>query len=336
MGVVFKARQEVPDRVVALKMVLSGGLNEDEVRRLRAEGEAAARLDHPGIVSVFEVGEHEGHPFFSMAYVDGKSLAHRLQGGPLPAREAAELVTAVAGAVAHAHARGVIHRGLKPSSILVGADGRPRGSDFGLAKRVGGDSGLTVTGQILGTPSYMPPEQAKGQKEVGPAADIYALGAVLYTLLVGRPPFQGPSAIETVRQVLEQEPVPPRRLNASLPRDLETICLKCLRKRPEERYRSARELADDLDRYLSHRPILARPVSRRERLLKWVRRSPFQAAALVAAGAFVLALFAALFAGLQSARRGEELQRKELAASLQRDTARGRFTRLYAAAEEAA
>jgi tRNA A-37 threonylcarbamoyl transferase component Bud32 len=295
MGVVYKARQEVPDRVVALKMVLSGRLNEDEVRRLRAEGEAAARLDHPGIVSVFEVGQHEGHPFFSMAYVDGKTLAHRLQGGPLPAREAAELVTAVAEAVAHAHARGVIHRDLKPGNILLGADGRPRVSDFGLAKRVEGDSSLTATGQILGTPSYMPPEQAQGQKEIGPVADVYALGAVLYALLVGRPPFQGATALETVRQVLEQEPVPPRRLNATVPRDLETICLKCLRKEPGKRYPSASALAEDLRCFLDGRPIEARPVPAWERVLKWARRRPAQAALV---GAVVLAVLGGVAAVL--------------------------------------
>jgi tetratricopeptide (TPR) repeat protein/tRNA A-37 threonylcarbamoyl transferase component Bud32 len=311
MGVVYKARQEVPERVVALKMVLSGRLNDDEVRRLRAEGEAAARLDHPGIVPVFEVGQHEGHPFFSMAYIDGKSLAYRLQKGPLPAREAAELVRAVAEAVAHAHSRGVIHRDLKPGNILIGADGRPRVSDFGLAKRVEGDSSLTTTGQILGTPSYMPPEQAQGQKEIGPVADVYALGAVLYALLVGRPPFQGATALETVRQVLEQEPVAPRRLNAAVPRDLETICLKSLRKEPGKRYESASALAEDLKRFLDGRPIEARPVSAWERALKWARRRPAQAALV---GAVVLAVLGgaagALFYGLYQEQQATAVRQR--------------------------
>jgi tetratricopeptide (TPR) repeat protein len=267
-------------------MILAGRLADDEdVRRFRVEAEAAAQVDHPGIVPVYEVNEHQGQHFFSMGFVEGESLAQRVARGPLPPPEAAALVQAAAEAMACAHARGVIHRDLKPSNILVGADGRPRVTDFGVAKRVEGDSGLTAEGQIIGTPSYMPPEQAQGKREVGPEADVYALGAVLYTLLVGRPPFQAATVIDTVRQVLEQEPVSPRQFNRSLPRDLETICLKCLRKEPQKRYSGAAELAEDLARFRDGRPIKARRVSGLERAVKWVKRRPLAAAL---AGALLL------------------------------------------------
>src|SRR5262249_24178332 len=225
MGVVLKARQVALGRTVALKMILAGRLADaEDLRRFRAEAEAAGRLDHPGIVPVYEVGEFHGQHFFSMALVEGESLAHRVARGPLPPREAADLVCEVAEAVHHAHHKGIVHRDLKPSNILVGADGRPRLIDFGLAKRVEADSGLTQTGQVVGTPSYMPPEQAQGRRDVGPAADVYALGAVLYTLLVGRPPFQAASVPDTLLQVLHQEPLPPRRLNPSVPPHLATPC----------------------------------------------------------------------------------------------------------------
>ena len=234
MGVVFEARQISLNRPVALKMILAGQLaDETDVKRFYTEAEAAANLDHPGIVPIFEVGQHEGQHFFSMAFVEGRSLAQRLADGPMPARDAAALLLEVSGAIEYAHRHGVIHRDLKPANILLGGDGRPRVTDFGLAKRVQSGGELTGSGQIMGTPSYMPPEQAGGKRgEIGPAADVYALGATLYALVTGRPPFQAATAMDTVIQVLSDEPVAPRRLNASIPHDLETICLKCLEKGP--------------------------------------------------------------------------------------------------------
>ncbi len=280
MGVVFRARQVSLNRTVALKMILAGQLADDtDVKRFYSEAEAAANLDHPGIVPIYEVGQHEGQHYFSMGFVDGQSLSQRLTEGPLPAPEAAELIRRVSEAVEYAHQHGVIHRDLKPANILLDQNGNPRVTDFGLAKQVQGDSGLTGSGQIMGTPSYMPPEQAGGKRgEVGPAADVYALGATLYALITGRPPFQAATPMDTVIQLISDEPVPPRRLNASIPRDLETICLKCLEKEPVKRYPSAAALADDLGRYLAGEPILARPVDLAERAVKWVRRRPVIAA----------------------------------------------------------
>jgi WD40 repeat protein len=276
MGVVFRARQISLNRLVALKMILAGQLaNETDVKRFYTEAEAAANLDHPGIVPVYEVGHHDGQHYFSMGYVEGQSLAQRLAEGPLPPREAAALLIKVAGAIAYAHSRGLIHRDLKPGNILLDRDGHPRVTDFGLAKKLEADGGLTGSGQIMGTPSYMPPEQAGGNRgAVGPVADVYALGATLYALVTGRPPFQAATPMDTVIQLLSDEPVPPRRLNAALSRDLETICLKCLEKEPARRYRSAQALADELNRFLSGEPIVARPVGPAERALKWVRRRP--------------------------------------------------------------
>ncbi len=300
MGVVFKARQVSLNRVVALKMILAGQFaSEADVLRFHAEAEAAANLDHPGIVPIHEVGEHAGQHYFCMGFVEGRSLARRVADGPLPPREAAELARKVAEAIAYAHEHGVIHRDLKPGNILLDLHGQPRVTDFGLAKRVasGGrespdvpDSELTATGQVLGTPSYMPPEQAAGKADVGPLADVYSLGAVLYTLLVGRPPFQAATVMETLRQVLEREPVAPRQLNHGIDRDLETICLKCLQKEPSRRYGSAADLADDLRRYLDGEPIKARPVGRIERGWRWCRRNK----ALAAAATFGLLMLVAL------------------------------------------
>ena len=234
MGVVFEARQVKLNRRVALKMILAGQLaDEDAVRRFYTEAEAAANLDHPGIVPIYEVGQHDGQHFFSMGFVEGQSVAQRLADGPLPPRDAAALLVKVAEAIEYAHRHGVIHRDIKPANILLDGSGNPRVTDFGLAKKLETDSGLTGSGQIMGTPSYMPPEQAGGKRgEIGPAADVYALGATLYCLVTGRPPFQAATVMDTVLQVLSDEPVPLRRLNASIPRDLETICLKCLEKVP--------------------------------------------------------------------------------------------------------
>jgi eukaryotic-like serine/threonine-protein kinase len=279
MGVVYRARQVSLNRTVALKMILSGRLaSERDVQRFRSEAEAAAGLDHPGIVPIHEIGEHETQHYFSMGFVEGSSLAEKLAAGPIEPRAAALLVRQVAAAVQYAHDRGVIHRDLKPGNILLDAQGTPRVTDFGLAKRLDADAGLTSTGQVMGTPSYMPPEQAAGRADLGPTADVYSLGAVLYALLTGRPPFQAAGAMDTLMQVLEKDPVPVRQLNAAVPGDLETICLKCLEKEPARRYTTAQGLGDDLYRFLAGEPIVARPVGPLERAAKWARRRPAIAA----------------------------------------------------------
>jgi len=301
MGVVFQARQISLNRLVALKMILSGQLADDaDVRRFYIEAEAAANLDHPGIVSIFEVGQREGQHYFSMAFIEGQSLAQRLAGGPLPSREAAELIGRVADAIEYAHQRGVVHRDLKPANILLDPNGNPRVTDFGLAKKVKGDSGLTGSGQIMGTPSYMPPEQAGGKRgDVGPVADVYALGATLYALVTGRPPFQAASVLDTVNQVINDDPVPPRRLNPAVGRDIETICLKCLEKDPGRRYGSAAALSEDLRRFLMGEPIAARPVGPHEHVWRWCRRRPALACSLAAVAILALSLLSGAYASLR-------------------------------------
>jgi predicted Ser/Thr protein kinase len=289
MGVVYKARQVQAGRLVALKMILAGDhAGAADRARFRAEAQAVARLQHPHIVQVYEVGEHDGRPFFSMEFCDGGSLEKRLGGAPLPAAEAAALVETLAGAVAAAHAHRIIHRDLKPANILLAA-GTPKITDFGLARKLD-EAGQTVSGAIVGTPSYMAPEQAAGGKDVGPAADVYALGAILYECLTGRPPFRAATPLDTVLQVLHGEPVPPRQLTPGVSRDLETICLKCLHKQPDRRYATARELADDLARFRAGEPIRARPVGPAERIVKWVRRRPAAAALAGLSAAAVLAV----------------------------------------------
>ena len=294
MGVVYQARQLRPNRVVALKMVLAGAhAASSDLRRFLAEAEAAAQLQHANIVQVHEVGSHGGLPFISLEYVDGGTLAQKLKGTPLPPKEAAVLTATLGRAVQYAHRHGVVHRDLKPGNVLLTADGAPKIADFGLAKCGAAGPGMTQAGAILGTPSYMAPEQAEGKADVGPAADVYALGAILYELLTGRPPFQAPTPLDTVLRVVNDEPVPPRKLQPKAPSDLETICLKCLQKDPRKRYASAAALADDLDRFLGDRPILARPVGRPERAWRWCRRNPVVAgmAATLAAGALVAVYF---------------------------------------------
>ncbi len=292
MGVVFRARHLRLNRLVALKMALAGSYaGPHERERFRREAEAVAALRHPNVVQVYEVGDADGRPYYTMEFVEGGSLAQKLTGTPQPARQAAQLLATLAEAVQAAHQRGIVHRDLKPGNVLLTADGTPKISDFGLARRLDHDGGLTRTGAPLGTPSYMAPEQARGDKEaVGAAADVYALGAILYEFLTGRPPFLGETAAETVLQVISQDPVPPSRLNASVPRDLETVCLKCLHKEPHLRYASAAALAEDLHRFLHGEAILARPEGRLERLVRRVRRRPLLAAALAVATLFAVAL----------------------------------------------
>jgi predicted Ser/Thr protein kinase len=297
MGVVFLARQTALKRRVALKMLLAGPYAAPAERaRFEAEVEAIARLQHPNLVQVYEVGEQDGRAFFAMEYVDGGNLHDKIKAQPQPARQAAQMVEFLARAMQVAHEHGVIHRDLKPANILLTADGTPKISDFGLAKRLDVAGGTTLTAHILGTPGYMAPEQAMGHsKQVGPGTDVYALGAILYEMLTGRPPFTGTNAMEVVRQAAEEEPVPPRRLESTVPADLETICLKCLRKQPLQRYSSARDLADDLSRFLKHEPILARPVGPLQMLAKWARRRPAVAALIAVSG---LALLTALAGGI--------------------------------------
>lgn len=280
MGVVYRARQLSLNRIVALKVVLHGPFSSaDFVRRFRKEAQVVASLHHPNIVAVYEVGEQGGNHFLALEYVEGRSFAGLAGERPLPARRAAAYLKTIADAVEHAHQRGVLHRDLKPSNILLDTSDRPRVTDFGLAKLVGGDVELTATGEVLGSPAYMPPEQAAGKfTDCTPQSDVYSLGAILYELLTGRPPFQGETLQSVLVQVQTDEPVRPQRLNPGVPLDLQTICLKSLQKEPARRYASAQELSDDLQRFLDGKPVQARPVSRPKRLTLWCRRRPRSAA----------------------------------------------------------
>jgi formylglycine-generating enzyme required for sulfatase activity len=294
MGVVYEALQMPLRRVVALKMILHGDYaGASQRRRFQAEAEAIAALQHPHIVQVHEVGEHNGLPFFSMEYCGGGSLDRQLGGTPWEPRRAAVVVQTLAGAIEAAHRHGLVHRDLKPGNVLLTDDGTPKVTDFGLVKRLD-TPGLTQTGAVVGTPSYMAPEQASGNRDdVGPAADVYALGAILYELLTGRPPFKAATPMDTVFQVLYSEPVPVRHLQPKVPRDLETICHKCLQKEPQRRYASAAALAADLGRFLAGEPVQARPAGALERAIKWARRRP-AAAALLAVTLFALVVLAIL------------------------------------------
>jgi serine/threonine protein kinase/tetratricopeptide (TPR) repeat protein len=287
MGVVYKALQVKLKRLVALKMVLAGAhAGPKELARFKAEAEAVARLQHPNIVQIYEVGGQDDCPFFSLEYVDGGPLDKREnRGEPMDVRQAAELVETLARALHFAHERGVVHRDIKPANILMTSDGVPKITDFGLAKQLDASQhDNTRTGAVMGTPSYMAPEQARGQsKAIGRATDIYALGAILYELLTGRPPFVGETAMDTILMLTNEDPVPPSRLCSLVPRDLETICLKCLEKSPRNRYATASEFADELRRFVTHAPILARPVGRIDRVVRWIKRHPTMSTALASA-----------------------------------------------------
>jgi mono/diheme cytochrome c family protein len=292
MGVVYEARQVGLGRTVAVKMISAGRLGPKVISRFRVEAEAAARLQHPNVVQIFEVGQVNGQPFFSMEYLAGGSLAELLVRQPPSHRQAAELTATLARALQAAHERGIIHRDLKPSNVMLTTDGIPKIADFGLAKRLDHDAAHTHTGEILGTPSYMAPEQAEGDRDqVGPAIDVYALGAILYELLVGKPPFQASNPLASLRLVLAQEPIAPSQLVPSVPRDLEAICLKCLEKAPGRRYSSAQALAEDLERFLAGKPVTARRSGWGRRAWKWTLRHPQLAAGGLAVA--VLSLLAA-------------------------------------------
>jgi serine/threonine protein kinase len=274
MGIVYKARQVGLNRVVALKMILEGAFTRrDIIARFKKEAEAEARLQHPNIVQIFEIGELFGRPYFSFEYVEGGTLGQRLAGNPLQPEEAARITEILANAVHAAHLAGIIHRDLKPANILITRDGIPKITDFGLSKHLDANSELTTTGAVFGTPSYMAPEQALGETRIiRVPTDIYALGAILYEMLTGRPPFRGPTALDTLEQVRSEEPVSPRRLQPKVPRDLELICLKCLEKEPRQRYASALELAADLQRFLDGQTVLAVRGSSYRGLTRWLRR----------------------------------------------------------------
>jgi eukaryotic-like serine/threonine-protein kinase len=333
MGVVYKARQVSLNRIVALKMILAGQLaSPQDVQRFRSEAEAAANLDHPNIVPIYEVGEYDGQHYFSMKLVEGSSLAQWIAGCRLPIadswalqRNSAALIAAVARAVYYAHQRGILHRDLKPGNILLQSgesairdlqSAIPYVTDFGLARRVEGGSNVTKSGDIVGTPSYMAPEQVRAEKGLSTAVDIYSLGAILYELLAGRPPFRAETQLDIYLQVLEREPVSPSKINARLDRDLETICLKCLEKEPTRRYGSAEALADDLERWLAGEPIRARPVGVVEKAAKWVKRRPVVAGLLAA-----LLLVAAVSGVLVAWSYGEALRQTKIAKD-KRDAAR--------------
>jgi tRNA A-37 threonylcarbamoyl transferase component Bud32 len=297
MGVVYKARHRRLGRLVALKTLVGGTLSKDNDRaRFRLEAEAVARLQHPNIVQIHEVGELDDgtdlpRPYFTLEFVEGGSLADRLRERPVPAAQAAAWLEPLARAVHYAHTQGVVHRDLKPSNVLLTADGTPKVCDFGIARLLHGSDQWTRTGVLVGTAEYMAPEQAEGSA-VGPAADVYALGGILYALLTGRPPFQASTVYEALQRLQNEEPAPPSRLVPKVPRDLETICLKCLEKEPRRRFASALDLAEDLRRFRAGEPTAARPVGALERVWKWARRRPAVAALLAVVAVLAVSGFA--------------------------------------------
>jgi WD40 repeat protein len=337
MGVVYEAWQVGLERRVAVKMILAGAhASRDHLARFRTEARAVARLQHPHIVQVHEVGTHDGRPYLVLEYVAGGNLADHLGGRPQTAKDAARLVETLARAVHFAHEQGVVHRDLKPANILLTADGTPKIADFGLARCLDLDGGSTGTADVIGTPSFMAPEQAMGRgRAVGAAADVYALGAILYQMLTGRPPLVAPTPLETFQLVASEEPVPPRSLQRGLPRDLETICLMCLQKDPSRRYASAGDLADDLDRFLNDRPILARPAGLGERGWRWCRRNPAMATLTASVSVLlVVAVLVAVWLGRERAaalgllRRAEDAERDRTEQLWKSAVARARAERL--------
>jgi len=312
MGKVYRARQISLDRIVALKVISAGEITASNlVDRFRIEAEAAASLDHPNIVSIYEVGEQDGWNFFSMRLVEGQTLSQALERGPLEFKPAAQVLAKVSRAIQHAHERGVLHRDLKPGNVLLDAAGEPHVADFGLAKFTQRESDLTLTHTALGTPAYMSPEQAAGRvKEVTTASDVYGLGAVLFEMLTGKAPFAGESAMAIARQVVDDEPPLPSSINRAVPRDLTIICLKCLEKEPARRYPTAAALADDLERWLRHEPISAHAAAPVERLAKWIRRKPVHTALAATGVIAVIALVVGTVVSLGQARRANRAQRE--------------------------
>ena len=310
MSVVYLARQVGLNRLVALKLIRASVYADAMIAaRFRDEAEAAARFQHPNIIQVYEVGEYDGQGYLALEYAAGGNLEQKLAGTPQPPRESARLVEDLARALHYAHQRGIVHRDLKPANVVLTEDCVPKVTDFGLAKLLEREGGLTQTGDIMGTPSYMAPEQARGTpSDVTPSSDIYALGTILYEMLTGRPPFKGATPLSTLNQVAEYEPLPPSKLQRHTPREIETICLKCLEKEPKKRYKTALDLADDLRRFIDNRPIQARRTSVPEWLWRWCRREPVNAALIVA-------LFCAFIAGgigvAAQWRRAEQKARAE-------------------------
>ena len=313
MAIVFKARQLRPQRLVALKIPLYAPLNGIQAfRRFQIETQAVARLEHEHIVRIYECGELEGVPYFSMEYMDGGSLATTLSGEPRPARDAAQLVLTLAHAVHFAHQHGVVHRDIKPANVLLGSNGALKLTDFGLAKLLDTEERPTRSEAILGTAKYMAPEQAEGRlRDIGPRTDVYALGVLLYELLTGRPPFRGDTDLSIRAQIVAAEPVPPRRLRSQLPRDLETVCLKCLQNDPGKRYVSAEALADDLRSFLCGEAVLARPIGQAERLWRWCRRNPVVASLTTAVAILLIAGTAiSVYFAVQSVQRADDLRKQ--------------------------
>ena len=337
MGIVVLAKQTQLNRTVAIKMILAGTLAGDaDIKRFYTEAEASAELDHPGIVPIYDIGEIDGLNYYSMRFIEGPSLSSRVSEGPLEVDEAAQLSQQIADAVSYAHERGIVHRDLKPANVLLDLNGDPVITDFGLAKKLDDDQGLTGTGQVIGTPGYMPPEQAMGEvREIGPRSDIYSVGAILYCLLTGRAPFHAASIMETLHQVIKNEPVAPRQLNPSVPIDLETICLKCLNKQQAQRYQTARELADDLQRYVEGKPVQARPISGLQRFQRWCKRNPVVAAlSLTSVLALVVGTVVSTVFAFAAADRAREAEANLLEAQRQQAKAEANFRMAREAVDE--